>query len=193
MKLPELPWWIRGPGLTAIHNAAQQFWAGLYALIPGIKAQAYPDTCDADLLPLIAWQRGVERFPAEPEAQYRLRIKHAFANAMDAGSTAGFSRIFARLALGAVEQEEGHPDRDADVIVMKVTGQAACAHPDMLPWLIRTYGRTCRRYEWSFAAPVTLAVKTALYSCDTQTFKAVSLPVPAGDRNAQGNGDAGYS
>jgi len=130
------------------------------------------DTCHLTILDLMAWQRDITRFKGEPEALYRLRVKYAFINAVDAGSTAGMKRILQRLGVGYVEIEERHPDRDWDVVLLQLSNTQLAENPELLRVLIQQYGRTCRRYDFVTITPVTLRVLTVDFNDDQQTLVA---------------------
>jgi hypothetical protein len=124
------------------------------------------------ILELWAWQRDVTRFNGEPEALFRLRVKYAFINSVDAGSTAGMKRIFERLGVGYVEIEERHPDRDWDVVLLKFSNAQLSLNPELLRVLIQQYGRTCRRYDFFTITPVALQIALIDFNDDQQTLVA---------------------
>ena len=124
------------------------------------------------ILDLWAWQRDVTRFQGEPEALFRLRVKYAFINSVDAGSTAGMKRIFERLGVGYVEIEERQPDRDWDVIQLKFSNTQLSLNPELLRVLIQQYGRTCRRYDFVTITPMALQIAVVDFNDDQQTLVA---------------------
>lgn len=175
----KLKWWMDGnatdptkpDGELAKLTRAAQVWfdrVGQWAQWPILQLD--PETCALGLLNLIAWQRGITQFPGEPERQYRLRTKHAYANAADAGSVIGFQNIFARLELGAVSIAERSPDKPWDVITLQVTDTTVANDAQYLNWLIQTYGRTCRRYEWEIISPINVHIPVASFGCDYGTY-----------------------
>ena len=90
-------------------------------------------------------ERDVTRFTGEPEALFRLRVKFAFINSVDAGSTAGMKRIFERLGVGYVEIEERQPGRDWDVVLLKFSNaQLSSEPPSGLPGRNMVQRRTRR-------------------------------------------------
>ena len=95
---------------------------------------------------LVAWERNITRFNSEPESLYRLRVKYAYANAKDAGSTAGFKRIWQRLELGDVSITERSSEEDWDIIILGMAAADIAGNETLLNLLITKYGRTCRRY-----------------------------------------------
>lgn len=119
------------------------------------------DTCALFIVDMIAWERDVERFNQEPEWLYRRRVKFAYANARDAGTVAGFKRIWERMQLGYLEIEERIDGRDWDVVNLVVSESAVSENPELLDIIIEKYGRTCRRYEWTTIANTRVNIRTA--------------------------------
>ncbi|MEM5487053.1 phage tail protein [Enterobacter cloacae] len=148
MKVPEikLPVWMnKGEPLTLAH-ASRVWWERVYGWLTFPLAQIDVDTCDERLLALLAYQRDINRFADEPLALFRLRVKHAFVNALDAGSKAGFARIFERLDIGQVEQLERQIWLDWDVILLRINDEQLSRDNALMMSIVRQYGRTCRRY-----------------------------------------------
>jgi len=168
----KLPFWLDGTQLTKLTAAAQSWWERVEGWLRWPLLQMDPDTCHLTVLDLLAWQRDITRFKDEPEALYRLRVKHAFINAVDAGSTAGMKRILQRLGVGYVEIEERHPDRDWDVVLLQLSNTQLAENPELLRVLIQQYGRTCRRYDFVTITPVTLRVVAVDFNDDQQTLVA---------------------
>jgi len=75
-------------------------------------------------------------------------VKYAFLNAKDAGSKAGFIRIFERLGIGYVEIEERFDVENWDVIKIRLSDSQLAKKTELLNLIIRKYGRTCRRYTF---------------------------------------------
>lgn len=159
----KLPFWLSGPQLSKLQRAAQRFWVTVEDWLYWPVHQLDPEICTPGVLDLLAWERSVSRFAGEPMRLYRLRVKHAFINAKDAGSVAGMKRIFQRLEIGYVEIQERLPDRDWDVIRISLSDTQLAGNPDLLMILLRKYGRTCRRYE--FEVLTTLAVQQRTVHC----------------------------
>ena len=130
------------------------------------------ETCHLTVLDLLAWQRDISRFKDEPESLYRLRVKFAFINAVDAGSTAGLKRILQRLGVGYVEIDERLPDRDWDVVLLRLSDSQLSQNPELMRVLIQQYGRTCRRYDFVTITPVSLRVVAVDFNDDQQTLVA---------------------
>lgn len=167
-----LPFWLDGPELAKLKAAAQAWWTKVEGWLRWPLLQMDAETCHLTILDLLAWQRDITRFKGEPEALYRLRVKYAFINAVDAGSTAGMKRILQRLGVGYVEIEERHPDRDWDVVLLQLTDGQLAQNPQLLRVLIQQYGRTCRRYDFSTITPVPLSVVLVDFNDDQQTLVA---------------------
>ena len=167
-----LPFWLDGPQLAKLKAAAQSWWEKVESWLQWPLLQMDADTCHLTVLDLLAWQRDISRFKDEPESLYRLRVKFAFINAVDAGSTAGLKRILQRLGVGYVEIDERMPDRDWDVVMLRLSDSQLSQNPELLRVLIQQYGRTCRRYDFVTITPVSLRIVAADFNDDQQTLIA---------------------
>ncbi len=168
----KLPFWLGGAELTKLKASAQAWWEKVEEWMKWPLLQADAETCHLTVLDLLAWQRDITRFDGEPEALYRLRVKYAFINSVDAGSTAGLKRILRRLGVGYVEIEERMPDRDWDVVLLTLSDSQLSENPELLRVLIQQYGRTCRRYDFVTVTPVTVNTFIADFNDDQQTVVA---------------------
>lgn len=168
----ELPFWLDGAELAKLKAAAQAWWTKVEGWLRWPLLQMDAETCHPTILDLLAWQRDISRFRSEPESLYRLRVKFAFINAVDAGSVAGFKRIMQRLGVGYVEIEERLPDRDWDVVMLRLTDSQLSKNPDLLRVLIQQYGRTCRRYDFVTLTPLPVLVAVVHFNDDQQTLVA---------------------
>jgi hypothetical protein len=166
------PFWLDGPQLAKLKAAAQSWWEKVEGWLQWPLLQMDADTCHLTVLDLLAWQRDISRFKDEPESLYRLRVKFAFINAVDAGSTAGLKRILQRLGVGYVEIDERMPDRDWDVVMLRLSDSQLSLNPELLRVLIQQYGRTCRRYDFVTLTPVSLRIVAADFNDDQQTLIA---------------------
>ena len=168
----ELPFWLDGAEPTKLKAAAQSWWETVEGWMRWPLLQMDAETCHLTVLDLLAWQRDITRFKGEPEALYRLRVKYAFINAVDAGSTAGMKRILQRLGVGYVEIEERMPDRDWDVVLLRFSDTQLSQNPELLRVLIQQYGRTCRRYDFVTITPVPFGIAVVDFNDDQQTLVA---------------------
>ncbi|BAV77768.1 phage protein [Pseudomonas chlororaphis subsp. aurantiaca] len=168
----KLPFWLDGPELAKLKAAAQAWWEKVEGWLQWPLLQMDAETCHLTVLELLAWQRDINRFKDEPESLYRLRVKFAFINAVDAGSTAGLKRILHRLGVGYVEIEERLDGRDWDVVLLRLSDSQLSENPELLRVLIQQYGRTCRRYDFVTITPVTLRIVAADFNDDQQTLVA---------------------
>lgn len=168
----KLPFWLAGTELTKLKDAAQAWWARVTEWLRWPLLQMDAETCHLTVLDLLAWQRDITRFKDEPERLYRLRVKFAFINAVDAGSTAGLKRILRRLGVGYVEIDERLASRDWDVVLLRLSDSQLSENPELLRVLIQQYGRTCRRYDFVSITPVTLRIAAAQFNDDQQTLVA---------------------
>ncbi|CAM3272534.1 phage tail protein [Pseudomonas fluorescens] len=167
-----LPFWLDGPQLAKLKAAAQAWWDKVEGWLQWPLLQMDADTCHITILDLLAWQRDISRFKDEPENLYRLRVKFAFINAVDAGSTAGLKRILQRLGVGYVEINERLPDRDWDVVLLRLSDSQLSQNPELMRVLIQQYGRTCRRYDFVTITPVSLRIVAVDFNDDQQTLVA---------------------
>lgn len=153
-----LPFWLNRGTVKKIGEVFLSWWELVKLWLSLPLDQINPDTCTLGFLHLIAYARNIERFPDEPENLYRLRVKFAHANAIDAGSVAGIKRIFQRLGIGDVQVHERTPERDWDVIVVQLSDANLSENQTLLTYLLTKYGRTCRRYEFNLITEADLGV-----------------------------------
>lgn len=184
---PSLPFWMGGEECSKLSRAAHGWFSrlGEWAALPA--RQLDPLTCTPTVLDLLAWQRNVTTYKGEPERLYRLRVAHAYANARDAGSVAGWGRIFQRLELGGVALEERVAGQDWDIIGVVVDDTAFPDQQNVLEIIVQEYGRTCRRYRFISRIPQAVRVAACAFDDDHATVCAVSNPltlVTAGMRAA---------
>ena len=168
----ELPFWLDGAEASKLKATAQAWWESVEGWLRWPLLQMDAETCHLTILDLLAWQRDITRFRGESEALFRLRVKYAFVNAVDAGSVAGFQRIFLRLGIGTLRIAERQPDRDWDIVQLHLSDQQLSDNPALLDMIIHQYGRTCRRYEFVTTTPVSLAVAAYEFNNDHLTLVA---------------------
>lgn len=171
-----LPFWLDGIELAKLKAAAQSWWGKVEDWLRWPLLQLDAETCHQSVLDLLAWQRDIQRFHGESDRLYRLRVRYAFINAVDAGSTAGMVRIFERLGVGYVELEERVDGMDWDIILMHLSDTQLSENPVLLRVLMQQYGRTCRRYDFVTITPVTLGIVVADFNDDQQTLIATMDP-----------------
>lgn len=170
----KLPFWLSGKELSRLKKACQNYWEKVQDWLTWPLLQLDVEKCSLAILDLIAWQRDITRFKGEPERLYRLRVKYAYINAVDAGSVAGFIRIFERLEIGYTELDERQEGRDWDIITVHLTDSQVANNHDLLMTIIYMYGRTCRRYEFSIISPLDLHIGLGEFSNDYMTFFATA-------------------
>ena len=168
----KLPFWLDGKELNRLKTASQSWWNKVEGWLQWPLLQMDAETCHLTVLDLLAWQRDISRFKDEPESLYRLRVKFAFINAVDAGSTAGLKRILQRLGVGYVEIDERLPDRDWDVVLLRLSDSQLSQNPELMRVLIQQYGRTCRRSDFVTITPVSLRIVAVDFNDDQQTLVA---------------------
>lgn len=176
----QLPWWMDGKTLTDnlkephfLANGVMAFWTRVRGWLLYPLAQLDPMSCSEPLLSVLAWDRDITRFKDEPTALFRKRVKYAFVNARDAGEKAGFIRIFQRLGIGQIEIDERVPNRDWDVITLRLSDSQLSENADLLAVLIQHYGRTCRRYEYQIITPTDFTLDAAPLDWEHQCHVAV--------------------
>lgn len=167
-----LPFWFSQEQVSALAAAANAWFEELRLWASWPLQQMNPETCVESVLNLIAWQRDIDRFEGEPLSLYRRRVKYAYINAKDAGSVAGFKRIFMRLGIGYVELRERLPGIDWDIIDIELSDSQLAENQKLLDVLIQHYGRTCRRYRWKVITPVPLQIHVIEFNNDYQVISA---------------------
>lgn len=158
MRDLELPIWLNRGKVKQLAEFLQQWWLKVEGWLQLPLQQLDPETSTLGILHLLAWGRNVTQIPGEPESLYRLRVKHAFINAVDAGSVAGIQRIFERLGVGYVEVLERQAGKDWDVITLQLSDAQLSQNQALLSRLLEKYGRTCRRYEFGIITPIEVGI-----------------------------------
>lgn len=175
---PKLSFWMGGERARALCRAARNFWQRIADAATWPARQLNPLECSPPILDLIAWQRCIARYPGEPERLYRLRVAHAYANAVDAGQTAGWGRIFRRLELGEVQLEERVPEQDWDRVGIVCDDAQFPDQQNVLEIIVEDYGRTCRRYYFVSRIALPSSVGCALFDLDHNTVCAAPSALP---------------
>lgn len=169
----ENKFWLAGAENSKLRALAERWWRLVESWLLWPLSQFDAETCTRPVLDLLAWQRDITRGKNEPLRLYRLRVKWACVNAQDAGSTAGFARIFQRLELGAVMIKERNAGMDWDIVLLQLNDSQIASNHDLLDFIIRQYGRTCRRYQFQTITPMAFSVYATEFNCDWQVFTAV--------------------
>ena len=180
-KLPEvvIPWWqdgsttseeIKEPHFLSkgVFVFFQMVWSWL--LFPLRQMDAM--TCSEKTLELMAWDRDIKRFEGEPLSMFRKRVKYAAVNAKDAGSVAGFKRIFERLGIGIVTFKEREQAAQWDVCTIELTDDDIANNNKLAQTLIEQYGRTCRRYRFEVTYPAILTIASGELAHNFSLFRA---------------------
>lgn len=166
----KLPFWLDKGEVAKIAILFEKWWYWV------INTLHYPfetqdeEKCSERILNLIAYQRDITRFEGEPLELFRKRVKYAFVNARDAGSVAGFKRIFERLGVGYVELEERFDRTNWDVIKVRISDSQISKNTELLNLIIRHYGRTCRRYTFEIIINQTIQMAHGEFNNDYQCF-----------------------
>ena len=176
LDLPEISFWMNGANAQALCKAAQLWFQRLGDAAIWPLRQCDAMTCSVTVLNLLAWQRGISRYPDEPDRLYRLRVAHAYANGRDAGSTAGWQGIFERLELlnpNELALEERIHGQDWDRVGIFLSDQRLAELQDILFWImIPEYGRTCRRYTLVSRSVSQTIMGVGVFDNDYSTYEA---------------------
>ena len=168
-----LKFWEAGPLLGKVGQVCSAAFDRIMAACSKLVLLTDAENCPGAILSLLAWQRGITRLSGEDDALFRKRVKHAFANAMDAGSAAGFERIWERLGLGAIIQTERADAVDWDVIQIRLDDARFAPYRGLFEELVTLYGRTCRRYVLVQSDdPGAIGLRPFAYECATDNFTA---------------------
>ncbi|ELU8564509.1 hemolysin [Vibrio parahaemolyticus] len=162
MKTPEinLRYWMGRGELAKFARAMRNYWEHVRAAFEMPLQQHDPLTAPMALVNILAWQREVERLGQEPEALFRIRVAHAYGFARDAGTIAGWEEMFAKLGYPHITQDERLANVDWDVISLKIKDGDLTNVPKLLDTVIRQYGRTCRRYQYTSYVEMPLAARS---------------------------------
>lgn len=172
----KLPFWLNKGEIAKIAHLFEKWWFWVLNTLKFPFETQDEEKCSEQMLNLIAYQRDITRFEGEPLALFRKRVKYAFLNAKDAGSVAGFKRIFERLGVGYVELEERFDEVNWDVIKVRVSDSQISKNPELLNLIIRHYGRTCRRYTFEIIINQPIQVIHGEFNNDYQCY-AVKINV----------------
>ncbi|TPA94374.1 phage tail protein [Vibrio parahaemolyticus] len=162
MNIPEikLRYWMGRGELAKFARAMRNYWGHVKAAFEMPLQQHDPLTAPMALVNILAWQREIERLGQEPEELFRIRVAHAYGFARDAGSIAGWEDMFAKLGYPHIGQDERLANVPWDVISLKIRDGDLTNVPKLLDTVIRQYGRTCRRYQYTSYVEMPLAVRS---------------------------------
>lgn len=166
----KLPFWMDKGELQKIALLFEKWWAYVLSAVKFPFNILDEETCGEKILNLIAYQRDIERFDGEPIELFRKRVKYAFLNAKDAGSKAGFIRIFERLGIGKIGVGERIDGIDWDIIKIYITDQQVANNNALLNFVIRKYGRTCRRYDYEIVTFTPTVIHYGEFDHNQQVF-----------------------
>ena len=169
----QLSFWMAGARATALARAAKRWWDTAAAWFRTAYDFNDARTVALAVVDLLAYQRGITRYRGEPEWLYRLRVHHAYANWLDAGTKVGMERIFARLQMPVYDLEERVEGYDWDMIRLRASLTDYLSAADVLHIMMQAYRRTCRRWLLEVQAP-TLTVQ------QTTTAAALTIAEPTG-------------
>ncbi len=171
----------------ALASLFDRWWDRLTEYLTWLTHQVDYENDPLELIDLLAWQRDITRLQDEDEELYRKRVKYALLNARDAGSKAGFARIWARLGLGSIEQTERFDDVEWDVIRLEVDAAVISRYNGLFDALLEQYGRTCRRYVFDGKETMPFLIRSAEFACDSAYCVATGVIPPWDDPNTDFN------
>lgn len=162
MKIPEinLRYWMGRGELAKFARALRNYWEHVKAAFEMPLQQHDPLTAPIALVNILAWQRGVEKLGQEPEYLFRIRVAHAYGFSRDAGSVSGWEDMFEKLGYPHIAQDERLVNVDWDVISLKIRDGDLTKVPKLLDTVVRQYGRTCRRYQYTSYVEMPLAARS---------------------------------
>jgi hypothetical protein len=167
-----LKWWVAGKHPKSLISFIEKWFYQVRTWLQFIEVQDDPQTCAIEILDLMAWERRINKLSNEPIWLYRNRVDFAFLNNIDAGSAAGFKRIFERLGLGFVQVKERPEGRDWDVVVLEMTDGELSNNIDLLNEVVDLYGRTCRQYEFTVTTNTNITISAGEFSSSHETYQA---------------------
>lgn len=155
----DLRFWESAGQMGKIAEIGDKWWDKVQGWLNWLPQQIDVDNAPIELVNLIAYQRDISRFQNEEEQLYRRRVKYAFLNAKSAGEYLGFFEIWQRLQLGMLEQQERISKEDWDVIQLVIDEDIFAKNQQLFDFIIRKYGRTCRRYWYTTQKKQPLGVR----------------------------------
>ena len=141
-------------------RAMRNYWGHVKAAFEMPLQQHDPLIAPMAVVYVLAWQRGVEKLGQEPESLFRVRVAHAYGFSRDAGSVSGWEDMFEKLGYPHIAQDERLTNVDWDVISLKIQDGDLTNVPKLLDTVIRQYGRTCRRYQYTSYVEMSLAARS---------------------------------
>ena len=170
MNIPEikLRYWKGRGELAKFARAMRNYWEHVKAAFEMPLQQHDPLTAPMALVNILAWQRGVEKLGQEPEELFRIRVAHAYGFARDAGSVSGWEDMFEKLGYPHIAQDERLVNVDWDVISLKIRDGDLSDIPELLDTVIRQYGRTCRRYQYTTYIDMPLQARPQNFEADME-------------------------
>ena len=162
LKIPEinLRYWMGRGEIAKFARAMRNYWGHVKAAFEMPLQQHDPLIAPMAVVYVLAWQRGVEKLGQEPESLFRVRVAHAYGFSRDAGSVAGWEDMFEKLGYPHIAQDERLTNVDWDVISLKIQDGDLTHVPKLLDTVIRQYGRTCRRYQYTSYVEMPLAARS---------------------------------
>lgn len=168
-----LPFWLRGPGLTKIKTATENFAAKVIDWLEFPLRQIDPAECEDALLELHAWPWDMEQMLDETRESFRDRIVYAYRDQVSSGSKKGLGESLSRVGEGFTTIEERVPGLDWDIVKITMPSGSLSQNQDLLLKIIQKFGRTCRRYFFAEFESVNINPQIAETGCEFTTEKVV--------------------
>lgn len=186
MRMPEIKfkYWMGRGELAKFAKALQAYWAHVEAVLKLPMQKHDPLTAPIGIVNLMAWERDVTRLGQEPEELFRIRVAHAYGFAREGGSIAGWEDMFAKLGYPHIVQDERLQNVDWDVVSLQIRDGDLSDVPKLLDTVIRQYGRTCRRYQYTTYIEMPVAARAQAVTAEQQVsvtqshFNYSALPKP---------------
>lgn len=171
----KITFWMAAGNVKALVKTLNRWFTYARELLYWPVQQYNLDTAALFIIDMIAWERDIQRYNNEPEELYRLRVKHAYQNARDAGSVAGFKAIWARCGLGEVNVIERIDGEDWDIVLLSADVTTISKNETLINLLIEKYGRTCRRYQLRTVS----TAKVEIYTTNITAGLSISIATSA--------------
>lgn len=162
----KISFWMAAGNTVALVKTLNRWFQYIRDLLHWPVQQYDLETAPLFIVDMIAEERDVQRYRGEPESLYRSRVIHAYQNARDAGTVAGFKAIWARCGLGECEIVERIPGEDWDIVQLWSDVQIIADNPELIRILIEKYGRTCRRYQIASRAKINAGTTSGVLTAE---------------------------
>lgn len=151
-----LPVWMKGAEVLALADAVEACWSEIEVEIERLKAGQHIESCHAEALKALAWERAVSRLEGESEGSWRGRVRTAFITAKQAGTLKGLTEILRREVDPDARLQERVDGLDWDIVLLELP--TVVAIPTHFQELLAKWGQLCRRYTLIFKSRATIVL-----------------------------------